>query len=116
MLTSITTPTLLTIEQDISLFNKSFPDKFDWKQIKWEFTDEPNRAYYAFRENKIVLSPKAIEIDYVRFHEMGHVVHHLLFDWKRFHFKTDYLDITCNLYWGVPECKRNYVESFADAF
>lgn len=103
------------IKDDIKLFDDSFPGAFDWSRIEWETTND-NEAYYSFVNNKIVLCPKALENDYIRFHEMGHAIHHKLFNFKRFHFKTAELDVCCNMYWGIPNCKRNYLESFADAF
>jgi hypothetical protein len=117
------------INQDISLFNEKFPNVIDWNKIKWttfqecplewllqhegKYSYEDRPIFYSIGTNTIVLDGDYLDIEWFRLHEMGHAIHHLLFDFKQFNFPTKY-KITIPLYWDIPNYKRNHYEIFAD--
>lgn len=120
------------IESDINLFRDSFRINFDWNAITFTTNDkctteylsrhknyDPNDEhpiFYSPTTNTVVHDKILVQFDYVRFHEMGHVVHDKLLGYKRFTFPTGWQKSLVK-HWNIPSYRRpDYLEVFADVF
>ena len=120
------------INQDIELFKSNFPNiTFDFNSIKWLQAEDLSKEWLKNVKSKksnnfyfpwdriIVLDETGIENDYVRYHELGHAIHHNLLDYKRYVFSSEYKDLI-PLYWGIGTYedfdKKGHEESFASVF
>jgi len=120
------------INQDINMFKSHFPNiKFDFNIIRWLNAEDLSKEWLKQVKSKksnnfyfpwgriIVLDENGFANDYVRFHELGHAVHHNLLDYKRYVFSPEYKDLI-PLYSGVGTYedfdRKGHEESFASVF
>jgi len=121
------------VKSDIDLFKENFPSiDFNWNTITFVTNDkctveylakhknyDPNDEhpiFYSPTTNTVVHDKMLMQFDYVRFHEMGHVVHDKLLEYKRFTFPMGWQKSLVK-HWNMPSYRRpNYLEVFADVF
>ena len=121
------------INSDIALFKTSFPSVyFDWNEITFVTHDECLPEYlsrhkgydpkdrfpifYSPTTNTVVHDDRLMIFDYVRYHEMGHVVHDKLLDNKRHIFSNGWQK-SLTQHWDIPNYSRSdHLERFADVF
>jgi len=121
------------INSDIALFKISFPHvKFDWTTITFVTNDECSAEYLSRHEgydpedkyptfyspstNTVVHDSRLMLFDYVRYHEMGHVVHDKLLGNKRHVFSKGWQK-SLTKHWDIPNYRRpDHLERFADIF
>ena len=124
------------INQDIELFETNFSNiNFHWDSVKWIYAEDclkdwlkkikahklKNTNFYYPKESTIVYDKIGINYDFIRFHEMGHLIHHQLLKYKRFRFSKKYR-VTIPLYWHMHNSDEYYdrnmdgIEIFADIF
>lgn len=121
------------INSDIALFKSSFPFvKLNWETISFVTHDECSVEYLAKHEgyepkdkhptfyspvtNTVVHDNILILFDYVRYHEMGHVVNDKLLGYKRCFFSSGWRESLVK-HWEIKDYRReNHMEVFADVF
>lgn len=119
--------------EDCYLFKTSFPNvKFNWETIKFVSHDKCSTEYlnrhkgydpkdeaptfYSPMTDTVVYDSRLMLFDYVRYHEMGHVVHDKLLGNRNLSFSRGWQSSLVK-HWDIPNYKRpDHLERFADVF